>query len=84
MPPLPNNILIKFSDDSARVRLLSKTCNVNLHFNEIANNIVKWCSENSFFERKKKTKEVVADQPGVDDHSPVYIHDEEIERMSNF
>ena len=56
VPSLPNNILIKFSDDSALVNRLTKTCDVNLYFNEIAN-IIKWCNENSVLHAKKKKKE---------------------------
>lgn len=71
VPSLPNNIFIKFYD-SALVSLLTKTC--------------EWCNVNSFQEnekKKKKTKEMVVDPREVFDRSPVYINNEEIERVSN-
>ena len=83
VPSLPINTLVKFSDDSALVCLITISCDVKQYFSEITN-LVKWCDENNLLLNVKKTKEIAVDPPGICEHSPVHIQGEEIERVSNF
>ena len=78
---LPNNTLIKPSDDSARVSLITESCGVNQYVSEITN-LVIW-RDVIILLNAKKNKEMSVDPRGICEHSPVYIQGEEIEGVSN-
>ena len=83
MPSLPNTALVKFSDDSALVSLLTKARDIKQYFSEIIR-LVKRCDENNLLLNAKKTKEMVVNPREMCEHSPVHIQGEEVGRVSNF
>ncbi len=76
-----NNYIIKFSDDTVILSLLTKNSNVGMYRSEIEG-VVRWCEEHNLMLNVKKTKEMIFDPRLVGKHSPILVNQEEVEQVT--
>ncbi len=78
-----NNTIIKFADDTTVVGLITR--GDESAYREEIKKLIEWCTENNLALNIKKTKEVIIDfRRKQDVHSPLYINEETVERVSSF
>ena len=70
-----NYYMMKFSDDTAILSLLTKDLDIAVYESQIEK-VVQWCEGQNLMLNVKKTKEMVFDPRSDDDHSPVWINGE--------
>ncbi|KAL0150918.1 hypothetical protein M9458_053837 [Cirrhinus mrigala] len=83
IPSYNTNIIIKFADDTTVVGLI--TGGDESAYREEIKRLMVWCTENNLALNIKKTKELIIDLRGNQDvHTPLYINEEMVERVSCF
>lgn len=75
--------MLKFSDDTVLLSLLTKKSNSSVH-SAAVENLVAWCDEHKLQINSRKTVEMVVDPRPGGDHGPVTIHGHVIEQVSSF
>ena len=78
-----NNYMIKFSDDTAILGLMSDTSDT-LEYKQVIQNFVQWCGEHFLILNTKTTEEMVFDPKSLGDHSPVVIHGQNIAQVDSY
>lgn len=78
-----NNYIIKFSDDTTILSLLTNTSDVGMYKSEIEG-VVQWFEEHNLRLNVKITKEMIFDPRLVGDHSPILINEEEVEQVTSY
>ena len=79
-----SNVIFKFADDTTILGLI--TDNDESAYRDEVKLLTSWCQENNLTLNVSKTKEMIVDfrrQRRVQ-HSPIYINDAEVERVSSF
>lgn len=77
-----NNYMIKFSDESALLGLMSNISDTAVYKHEI-HNFVQCCNKHFLILNVKQTEEMVFDPKSIGDHSPVVIHDHNIAQVDS-
>ena len=82
-PSHPNNIIIKFADDTRLVGLISG--GDESAYRAEVHGLVTWCKDNNLTLNTAKTKELIIDfrKRGADP-LPLHINEESVERVHNF
>uniref|UniRef100_A0A3P9KDL8 Reverse transcriptase domain-containing protein n=1 Tax=Oryzias latipes TaxID=8090 RepID=A0A3P9KDL8_ORYLA len=76
------NKIIKFSDDTIIISLLSVADNPSIYFDEVKH-FNKWCEDHSLLLNTTKTKEIIFDPKGVTSHRPLAIGSSQIEAVNS-
>ena len=79
----PNTFILKFSDDTTLLSLLSPEDDPCVH-QHATDRLVKWCENNSLIINLKKTKEIIFGLPVGSYSPPVTVHNAEIEQVSSY
>ena len=69
----PHKCIIKYSDDTAIISLLSNTDDPELH-QQAVNQVVEWTDSNALEINTKKTEEIVFGSPSDSHKVPIVIH----------
>ncbi len=77
-----NNYMIKFSDDTAILGLISGTSDVTTYKHEVQN-FVQWCDKHFLSINTKKTVEMMFDPKSIGDHLPVVINGQNIVQVDS-
>ena len=72
-----NQYLIKFSDDTVILSLLTSKDNISSHTTGV-DRFVEWCDEHHLQINVTKTQEIVVDPRSVGDHTEIPIHGREL------
>ncbi|KAF7648743.1 hypothetical protein LDENG_00152540, partial [Lucifuga dentata] len=82
-PTHPTNTIIKFSDDTTVVGLISNS-DETAYRDEVCK-LIEWCAVNNLSLNIEKTKELLIDfRRQQEEHLPLRIGEEEVERVSSF
>lgn len=79
----PGRYILKFSDDTVLLSLLTKATSVNT-YSAAVENFVAWCDAHKLQINTSKTAEMVIDPRSAGDHGQVTIHGHEIEQVGSF
>lgn len=79
----PNQYIVKFSDDTVILSLLTKHCDLNIHQTAV-DKFVNWCDSHFLHINTKKTVEMVLDPKSLCGQGTVAIHGQAIDQVSNF
>ncbi|XDV36635.1 hypothetical protein PO909_006381 [Leuciscus waleckii] len=79
----PNQYIVKFSDDTVLLSLLTKGNNINIHQVAI-DKFVDWCDSHQLHINTIKTMEMLVDPRSAGDRSPVVIHGHDIKQVTSF
>lgn len=77
------NSVIKFSDDTVILSLLSKDMDLNIYKSEV-DQVVQWCDNHKLVLNVTKTKEMIFDPRGVGNHSSVTVKGQDIEQVMSY
>ncbi|XP_076862714.1 nuclear respiratory factor 1 isoform X2 [Brachyhypopomus gauderio] len=81
-PEHPSNLFIKFADDTTVVGLISD--NDETHYRSEVSRLASWCEHNNLSLNTDKTKEIVVDfRRTRTQHTPLFINDTAVERVSS-
>ena len=78
-----NNHIIKFSDDTAILSLLTKDSDIDIYKQEIEE-VVKWCNRHNLTLNVNKTKEMIFDPRSIGDHSTLQIEGVLVEQVTTY
>lgn len=78
-----NQYVIKFSDDTVILSLLTSKDNISSHTTGV-DRFVEWCDEHHLQINVKKTQEIVVDPRSVGDHSEITIHGHNIKQVNSY
>lgn len=78
-----NQYILKFSDDTVLLSLLTERSNLGIH-SAAVEDLVAWCDAHRLQINTSKTVEMVIDPHLVGDDSPLTIHGQVIEQVSSF
>ncbi|KAI2644006.1 RNA-directed DNA polymerase from mobile element jockey [Labeo rohita] len=78
-----NNYMIKFSDDTAILGLISGTSDVAIYKDEVQN-FVQWCDTHFLSINTKKTVEIIFDPKSIGDHLPLVISGQNIGQVDSY
>ena len=79
----PNQHIVKFSDDTVILSLLTKNTDISVH-KAAVDTFVNWCDSHQLHINTKKTLEMLVDPRSVGDKSTVTIHGSGIAQVSSF
>ena len=78
-----SNSIFKFADDTTIVGRISN--NDETEYRNEIENLVNWCGDNNLSLNVNKMKEIVIDfRKHKEEHAPVYINGDEVERIESF
>ena len=69
----PDQYLVKFSDDTVILSLLTSESTISSHTNGV-DRFVGWCDGHNLQINTKKTKEILVDPRSIGDHTMITIH----------
>lgn len=78
----PNQYVVKFSDDTAVLSLLTKNSDSSIH-REAVDRFVDWCDNHKLQINTCKTVEMLFDPKSIGDRSPVTIHGNNINQQNS-
>ena len=78
-----NQYVIKFSDDTVILSLLTSEDNISSHTTGV-DRFVRWCDEHHLQINVKKTQEIVVDPRSVGDHTPITVHGHDIKQVDSY
>lgn len=78
-----NQFIIKFSDDTVILQLLTRDCSID-DYKAAIEVFVGWCDDHYLQINVKKTEEVIIDPRSVGDRSSVVIHGEAIKQVPSY
>ena len=79
----PNQCIVKFSDDTVILSLLTSEGNISSHTTGV-DRFVTWCDEHYLQVNVRKTEEIVVDPRSIGDHTTITIHDHEIKQVTSY
>ena len=78
-----NNHIIKFSDDTVILSLLTEDSDASVYQSEI-DRAVLWCESNNLVLNGSKTKEIIFDPRSIGNHDLVNLNGEPVEQVSTY
>ena len=79
----PNQYVIKFSDDTVLLSLLTSNSNLLSHTAGV-DRFTEWCDLNHLMINAKKTEEIIIDPRSIGDHSVISINNNNISQVSSY
>uniref|UniRef100_A0A3P9CV01 Reverse transcriptase domain-containing protein n=1 Tax=Maylandia zebra TaxID=106582 RepID=A0A3P9CV01_9CICH len=79
-----SNLIVKFADDTTVLGLISNNDETN--YRTEVQQLESWCHDNNLVLNTKKTKKIIVDfrKRGHNNHLPLFIGSEAVERVSSF
>ena len=79
----PNQYVIKFSDDTVILSLLTSESTISSHTTGV-DRFVGWCDEHYLQINTKKTEEIMMDPRSIGDHTVITIHGHDIKQVTSY